>query len=47
MELIGFGLALFKHATNTARAEIIAIGTIPLLNLIRELTQMKPPKMSS
>ncbi|CAK9231967.1 unnamed protein product [Sphagnum troendelagicum] len=47
MELLGFGLALFKHATNTARAEIIAIGTIPLLNLIRELTQMKPPKMSS
>jgi lycopene beta-cyclase len=47
MELIGFGLSLFKHATNYARAEIIAIGTVPLARLILDMTQMKPPKGSS
>lgn len=47
MELIGFGLSLFKHATNYARAEIIAIGTVPLARLIVDMTQMKPPKGSS
>jgi len=47
MDLIGFGLSLFKHATNHARAEIVVIGTVPLARLILEITQMKPPKGQS
>ena len=43
-QLIGFGLSLFKHATNYARAEIVAIGTVPLGRLILEITQMKTQK---
>ncbi|KAG0581182.1 hypothetical protein KC19_4G230600 [Ceratodon purpureus] len=47
MELIGFGLSLFKHATNYARAEIVTIGTLPLGKLIMEITQMRAPKSRS
>jgi hypothetical protein len=43
-QLIEFGLSLFKHATNHARAEIVAMGTVPLARLILEIAQMKPPK---
>ncbi|KAG0631980.1 hypothetical protein M758_1G295900 [Ceratodon purpureus] len=47
MELIGFGLSLFKHATNHTRAEIVAIGTVPLARLILEIAQMTLPKGQS
>jgi len=47
MELIGFGLSLFKHATNHARAEIVTIGTLPLVKLVTEIAQMKPPRSQS
>ncbi|XP_073389043.1 lycopene beta cyclase, chloroplastic isoform X1 [Physcomitrium patens] len=47
IELIGFGLSLFKHATNHARAEIVASGTVPLAKLILEVAQMRPPKDQS
>lgn len=38
-ELIVFGLALFYHASNTSRVEIMAKGTIPLVNMIGNLVQ--------
>ncbi|KAL3682483.1 hypothetical protein R1sor_000505 [Riccia sorocarpa] len=41
LELVGFGISLFAHATNTARAEIVVKGTPPLLNMIKNLALMK------
>ncbi|GKV41708.1 hypothetical protein SLEP1_g49206 [Rubroshorea leprosula] len=38
-ELIVFGLALFSHASNTSRIEIMAKGTLPLVNMINNLIQ--------
>lgn len=38
-ELIVFGLALFAHASNTSRFEIMAKGTLPLVNMIGNLVQ--------
>ncbi|GLT28056.1 hypothetical protein SLA2020_030130 [Shorea laevis] len=38
-ELIVFGLALFSHASNTSRIEIMANGTLPLVNMINNLIQ--------
>ncbi|KAL2611289.1 hypothetical protein R1flu_022981 [Riccia fluitans] len=40
-ELVGFGISLFAHATNSARAEIVVKGTPPLLNMIKNLALMK------
>nr|CAD70565.1 lycopene cyclase [Bixa orellana] len=36
-----FGLSLFSHASNTSRVEIMAKGTIPLVNMINNLLQDK------
>ncbi|KAL9260290.1 Lycopene beta cyclase, chloroplastic-like protein [Drosera capensis] len=36
-ELIVFGLALFGHASNTSRLEIMAKGTVPLVSMIGNL----------
>ncbi|KAI4348629.1 hypothetical protein L6164_009332 [Bauhinia variegata] len=38
-ELIFFGLALFSHASNTSRLEIMTKGTFPLVNMINNLIQ--------
>ncbi|GMN55492.1 hypothetical protein TIFTF001_024611 [Ficus carica] len=38
-ELILFGLSLFSHASNTCRVEIMAKGTLPLVNMINNLIQ--------
>ncbi|GAB2295588.1 Lycopene beta cyclase, chloroplastic/chromoplastic [Dionaea muscipula] len=38
-ELIVFGLVLFGHASNTSRLEIMAKGTLPLVNMITNLVQ--------
>lgn len=40
-ELIFFGLSLFSHASNTSRIEIMAKGTLPLINMINNLVQDK------
>lgn len=40
-ELIFFGLALFSHASNTSRLEIMGKGTLPLLNMINNLIKDK------
>lgn len=40
-ELIFFGLSLFAHASNTSRLEIMAKGTLPLANMIRNLIKEK------
>ncbi|KAJ1404196.1 Lycopene cyclase, beta/epsilon [Sesbania bispinosa] len=36
-ELITFGLSLFSYASNTSRVEIMAKGTLPLVNMINNL----------
>ncbi len=36
-ELIVFGLSLFSHASNMSRIEIMAKGTVPLVNMIKNL----------
>ncbi|KDP26226.1 hypothetical protein JCGZ_22472 [Jatropha curcas] len=36
-ELLFFGLSLFSHASNTSRLEIMAKGTVPLVNMINNL----------
>ncbi|XP_007028557.2 PREDICTED: lycopene beta cyclase, chloroplastic/chromoplastic [Theobroma cacao] len=38
-ELIVFGLSLFSHASTTSRLEIMAKGTLPLVNMINNLVQ--------
>lgn len=38
-ELVLFGLSLFSHASNTCRVEIMAKGTLPLVNMINNLIQ--------
>uniref|UniRef100_A0A1D1XRG5 lycopene beta-cyclase n=2 Tax=Anthurium amnicola TaxID=1678845 RepID=A0A1D1XRG5_9ARAE len=38
-ELIFFGLSLFSHASNTSRLEIMAKGTLPLVNMINNLVK--------
>lgn len=38
-ELVFFGLSLFSHASNTSRLEIMAKGTLPLVNMIKNLVQ--------
>ncbi|MCL7044658.1 hypothetical protein MKW94_006543 [Papaver nudicaule] len=38
-ELITFGLSLFSHASNVSRVEIMAKGTVPLVNMISNLIQ--------
>ncbi|KAH9649053.1 Lycopene beta cyclase [Citrus sinensis] len=38
-ELLVFGLSLFSHASNTSRLEIMAKGTLPLVNMINNLVQ--------
>ncbi|KAI9121602.1 hypothetical protein K1719_008635 [Acacia pycnantha] len=40
-ELIFFGLSLFSHASNTSRVEIMAKGTLPLVNMINNLVKDK------
>lgn len=40
-ELFVFGLSLFAHASNTARLEIMAKGTLPLARMIRNLASMR------
>eukprot|EP00245_Coleochaete_scutata_P007935 TRINITY_DN23763_c0_g1_i1.p1 TRINITY_DN23763_c0_g1~~TRINITY_DN23763_c0_g1_i1.p1 ORF type:complete len:576 (+),score=78.67 TRINITY_DN23763_c0_g1_i1:39-1730(+) len=40
-ELIGFGLALFSHAKNPARLEIMAKGTPGLLHMIKTLVKLR------
>lgn len=40
-ELLFFGLSLFSHASNTARIEIMAKGTVPLAGMIKNLLQDK------
>lgn len=40
-ELLFFGLSLFSHASNTSRIEIMAKGTLPLVNMINNLIQDK------
>ncbi|XP_051148320.1 lycopene beta cyclase, chloroplastic/chromoplastic [Andrographis paniculata] len=36
-ELVLFGLSLFAHASNTSRLEIMAKGTVPLVNMVNNL----------
>ncbi|KAJ6992265.1 hypothetical protein D5086_012125 [Populus alba] len=36
-ELVLFGLSLFSHASNTSRLEIMAKGTLPLVNMANNL----------
>ncbi|KAJ6836066.1 lycopene beta cyclase, chloroplastic/chromoplastic [Iris pallida] len=36
-ELVFFGLSLFSHASNTSRLEIMAKGTLPLVNMVNNL----------
>nr|ACT78995.1 lycopene beta cyclase [Narcissus pseudonarcissus]ATG32096.1 lycopene beta-cyclase [Chloroplast transformation vector pAXT] len=38
-ELVPFGLSLFSHASNTCKLEIMAKGTLPLVNMINNLVQ--------
>ena len=38
-ELIVFGLSLFSHASNMSRVEIMAKGTVPLVNMIKNLVK--------
>jgi lycopene beta-cyclase len=38
-ELVLFGLSLFSHASNTSRLEIMAKGTLPLVNMANNLIQ--------
>ncbi|XP_062117948.1 lycopene beta cyclase, chloroplastic/chromoplastic-like [Humulus lupulus] len=38
-ELVLFGLSLFYHASNTSRIEIMAKGTVPLVNMVNNLIQ--------
>lgn len=38
-DLIFFGLSLFSHASNTSRIEIMAKGTLPLVNMINNLVK--------
>lgn len=38
-DLVVFGLALFAHASNTSRIEIMAKGTLPLLKMINNLVR--------
>ena len=40
-ELVLFGLSLFSHASNTSRLEIMAKGTLPLVNMANNLIQDK------
>lgn len=40
-ELVLFGLSLFSHASNTSRLEIMAKGTLPLVNMIGNLAKEK------
>ncbi|KAL5720024.1 lycopene beta-cyclase [Ranunculus cassubicifolius] len=36
-ELFFFGLSLFSHASNASRLEIMAKGTLPLVNMMNNL----------
>lgn len=38
-ELVAFGLSLFRHASTTSRLEIMAKGTLPLVNMVNNLLQ--------
>ncbi|KAH9608194.1 hypothetical protein KSS87_015779 [Heliosperma pusillum] len=38
-ELLVFGLSLFGHASNSSRLEIMAKGTLPLINMINNLVK--------
>ncbi|ONK82072.1 uncharacterized protein A4U43_C01F35830 [Asparagus officinalis] len=38
-ELLFFGLSLFSHASNTSRLEIMAKGTLPLVNMVNNLVR--------
>ena len=38
-ELLVFGLSLFSHASNMSRVEIMAKGTVPLVNMIKNLVK--------
>ncbi|QCD97026.1 lycopene beta cyclase, chloroplastic [Vigna unguiculata] len=38
-ELLFFGLSLFSYASNTSRIEIMAKGTLPLVNMINNLVK--------
>lgn len=40
-ELALFGISLFAHASNSSRLEIMAKGTVPLVNMINNLIQDK------
>lgn len=40
-ELFTFGLSLFSHASNTSRLEIMAKGTLPLVNMVNNLVRDK------
>ncbi|KAL7097786.1 hypothetical protein ACP275_10G164500 [Erythranthe tilingii] len=40
-ELLLFGLSLFSHASNPIRLEIMAKGTLPLVNMVNNLLQDK------
>lgn len=40
-ELLIFGLSLFGNASTTARLEIMAKGTLPLVGMIKNLTSMR------
>lgn len=40
-ELVLFGISLFAHASNSSRLEIMAKGTVPLVNMINNLIQDK------
>ena len=41
MQLLGFGLSLFAHATNGARVEIVSKGMPGLGRLIRNVVKLK------
>lgn len=38
-ELFFFGLSLFSNASNTSRIEIMAKGTVPLVNMVNNLIE--------
>lgn len=38
-DLIFFGLSLFAHASNSSRLEIMAKGTLPLINMVNNLVK--------
>ncbi|CAI8613866.1 unnamed protein product [Vicia faba] len=40
-ELLLFGLSLFSYASNTSRVEIMAKGTLPLVNMVNNLIKDK------